>query len=63
MVKKQFYLSLPKIYTKVEKLSVIYQSTTKTKIDFKKKKNIITFVGKLNRAKGYDIFGERQSKY
>ena len=27
------------------------------KIDFKKKRKIISFVGKLNRAKGYDIFG------
>ena len=56
--KKQFLFNLPKIYTKIEKLSVIYQSTTKTRIDLKKKKNIITFIGKLNRAKGYDIFGD-----
>ena len=60
--KKQFLFNLPKIYTKVEKLSVIYQSTTKTRIDFKKKKNIITFIGKLNRAKGYDIFGDAAIK-
>ena len=37
--------------------SVVYQSVNKPKIDFKKKKNIISFIGKLNRAKGYDIFG------
>ena len=40
-----------------QKTIVCYQSSSKTKIDFKKKKNIISFVGKLNRAKGYDIFG------
>ena len=56
--KKQFLLDLPKIYQKIDKLSVIYQSTIKRKIDLKKKENIITFVGKLNYAKGYDLFGE-----
>ena len=30
----------------------------KKKINFKKKEKIIIFVGKLNRAKGYDVFGE-----
>ena len=38
-------------------LIVIHQSTSKTKVDFKKKKKIISFVGKLNTSKGYDIFG------
>ena len=37
--------------------SVIYQSVNKPKINFKKKQNIISFIGKLNTAKGYDIFG------
>ena len=36
---------------------VIFQSATKNKINLKKKKKWITFVGKLNRSKGYDIFG------
>ena len=40
-----------------EKMNVIYQSTTPTKVNIKKKKKWITFVGKLNRAKGYDLFG------
>ena len=40
-----------------EKLIVINQSASKNKIIFKNKKKIITFVGKLNRAKGYDLFG------
>jgi glycosyltransferase involved in cell wall biosynthesis len=37
--------------------SVVYQSVDKPKIAFNKKQNIISFIGKLNRAKGYDIFG------
>ena len=41
----------------MNKLTVIYQSAKKVKIDFNKKKNIISFVGKLNTAKGYDLFG------
>ena len=41
-----------------DKIKVIPQSTSKVKIDFSKKKKIISFVGKLNSAKGYDIFGE-----
>ena len=39
--KTQFLFNLPKIYTKIQKLSVIYQSTTKPKIDLKKKKKIL----------------------
>ncbi len=55
--KKRFIKNLDKIYHKSDKLLVIYQSTNKVKVNFKNKKKIITFVGKLNRAKGYDIFG------
>jgi glycosyltransferase involved in cell wall biosynthesis len=60
--KKRFINNLDKIYHKSNKLIVIYQSTNKVKIDFKKKEKIITFVGKLNRAKGYDIFGKTITK-
>ena len=60
--KKQFLFNLPKIYIKIQKLSVIYQSTVKPKINLKKKQNIITFIGKLNSAKGYDVFGEAAIK-
>ena len=60
--KKQFLLNLPKIYTKIKKLSVVYQSTIKPKINLKKKEKIITFIGKLNSAKGYDVFGEASIK-
>ena len=37
--------------------SVVYQSVNKPKINFKNKNKIISFIGKLNRAKGYDVFG------
>ena len=39
-----------------EKLIVIYQSAKKQNLNLKNKKNFITFVGKLNKSKGYDIF-------
>ncbi len=58
----QFTYDLPKIYLKISKLSVVYQSTNRAKIDLKKKENIITFVGKLNAAKGYDLFGNATIK-
>ena len=42
----------------LNKTELCYQSTSKIKIDFNKKQKIISFVGKLNKAKGYDIFGQ-----
>jgi glycosyltransferase involved in cell wall biosynthesis len=56
--KKQYLKDLKNFYHKSKKLEVIHQSTAKTKINLKKKEKLITFVGKLNSAKGYDIFGE-----
>ena len=56
--KKQFLKSLPVFYLKSEKLLVIHQSINKKKVDLRKKERIITFVGKLNSAKGYDLFGD-----
>jgi glycosyltransferase involved in cell wall biosynthesis len=55
--KSRFLIDLPS-WTNQDKLSIIYQSTSKTKINFTKKKNIISFIGKLNTSKGYDIFGK-----
>ena len=55
--KEQFTKGLDNFYSGTSKLEVINQSTNKPKIDFTKKKKIITFVGKLNSAKGYDLFG------
>jgi len=40
-----------------DKLTTIYQSASKTKINFNKKEKIVSFIGKLNTAKGYDLFG------
>ena len=56
--KSRFLTSLEEIYIKSQKLIVIHQSTNKKKIDFQKKEKTVIFVGKLNRAKGYDVFGE-----
>tara|TARA_B110000444_G_C18843310_1_gene600282 strand:+ start:77 stop:2197 length:2121 start_codon:yes stop_codon:yes gene_type:complete len=55
--KNRFLSKMNDIYVRSEKLLVVPQSTSKERVNLKKKKNIITFVGKLNRAKGYDIFG------
>ena len=56
--KNRFLSDLDQIYMKSQKLLVIRQSADKQKVDLKKKEKIITFVGKLNRAKGYDVFGK-----
>jgi len=40
-----------------EQLVVINQSAKKSKVNLINKKKIITFVGKLNKSKGYDLFG------
>ena len=40
------------------KIVTIYQSASKTKINFNKKKKLVSFIGKLNTAKGYDLFGK-----
>jgi len=55
--KKRFLESLDNFYCGSPKLEVINQSTNKPKIDFTKKNKVITFIGKLNSAKGYDLFG------
>ena len=57
--KKRFLEKMENKFINSEKLLVAFQSTLKPKnVNIKKKKNWITFVGKLNRAKGYDIFGK-----
>ena len=55
--KSRFVEGLDNFYSGSPKLEVINQSTNKPKIDITKKNKIITFVGKLNSAKGYDLFG------
>ena len=55
--KKRFLEGLDNKFINSNKLLIFYQSAKKNKISIiKKKKKWITFVGKLNRAKGYDIF-------
>jgi len=57
--KNRFLENLDTIYINSEKLIVCYQSAAKGNLNcLKKKNNWITFVGKLNSAKGYDIFGK-----
>ena len=55
--KKRFLENISSGSISSEKLIVIFQSASKNVINFKSKKKWITFVGKLNRSKGYDIFG------
>ena len=56
--KLQYLKNLKNFFYKSPKLEVIHQSVNKKKIDILKKEKLISFVGKLNNAKGYDIFGE-----
>ena len=53
----KFMKGLNKKYN-TDKLEVINQSTIKKIINFKNKKKIILFVGRLNASKGYDLFGK-----
>ena len=55
--KNRFLTKLDTIYIKSPKLIVIKQSADIQKVNLDKKENLITFVGKLNKAKGYDVFG------
>ena len=54
---KRFFIDIENDELLKQKTSVCYQSTSATKIDFRKKKKTISFIGKLNSAKGYDLFG------
>ena len=61
--KKRFLEGLENKFVNSHKLVVFYQSAKKSSLSIlNKKKNWITFVGKLNRAKGYDIFSETIKK-
>ena len=55
---KRFFINIENENLLKQKTAVCYQSTSKTKINFNKKKKIISFIGKLNSAKGYDLFGK-----
>ena len=56
--RKRFLEGIEGLHINSEKMSVIYQSTSLKKININNKEKWITFVGKLNRAKGYDLFGK-----
>ena len=61
--KKRFLEGLENKFVNSEKLLICYQSARKnSKKILNKKEKWITFVGKLNRAKGYDIFCKSISK-
>jgi len=55
--KKRFLEGMHNKFINSDKLLVVFQSASKQKINLNKKENLITFVGKLNKSKGYDIFG------
>ena len=55
--KKRFLEGLENKFVNSDKLLIFYQSAKKGSLNYiKNKKKWITFVGKLNKAKGYDIF-------
>ena len=55
--RNRFFLGFEKSKILHDKTTICYQSTNNVVIDFKKKEKIISFIGKLNKSKGYDIFG------
>ncbi len=56
--RKRFFIGIDDKYLIKSKTAICFQSAPKTTIDFNKKEKLISFVGKLNSAKGYDLFGE-----
>ena len=56
--RNRFFIDIKNKAKLLKKTSICFQSSSKIKINFKQKEKIISFVGKLNRAKGYDIFGK-----
>jgi glycosyltransferase involved in cell wall biosynthesis len=56
--KSRFLLNLKLNKFQKEKIQIIHQSTNKVKISLNNKQNNIIFVGRLNKSKGFDIFGK-----
>ena len=56
--KNRFFVGIEKFYSNSEKIEVICQSTERALVNLNNKKKIIMFVGKLNKSKGYDLFGK-----
>jgi len=55
--KRRFLQGMKNDYVNNDKLIVVNQSAKKDTFKINRKKKIITFVGKLNKSKGYDLFG------
>ena len=60
--KSRFFIGIDNFYFNSEKVAVICQSTNKSIVNLDSKKKIIMFVGKLNKSKGYDLFGKATIK-
>ena len=61
--KKRFLEGLDNKFVNSNKLVVFYQSAKKNSLSIiNQKNNWITFVGKLNKAKGYDVFAKTIKK-
>jgi glycosyltransferase involved in cell wall biosynthesis len=60
--KNRFFNGIDKFYLNSENIEIINQSTSKSSVNLDNKKKIIMFVGKLNRSKGYDLFGKAAIK-
>ena len=56
--RKRFLEGIEGSHLNSEKLIVIYQSAKRVHVNLNAKNKWITFVGKLNKAKGYDLFGK-----
>tara|TARA_B100000902_G_scaffold359748_1_gene375846 strand:+ start:15252 stop:17366 length:2115 start_codon:yes stop_codon:yes gene_type:complete len=59
---KRFFVDIKNEKLLKQKTAICHQSTSKTKINFRNKNKIISFIGKLNSAKGYDLFGKAITK-
>ena len=57
-VKKRFMIGLRNKKLSSSQFEIIQHCTLKKKINIKNKKKIILFVGRLNKSKGYDVFGK-----
>ncbi len=55
--KRRFLEGMKNDFINSEKLIVVNQSAKKNNFKLKNKTKLITFVGKLNKSKGYDLFG------
>ena len=56
--KNRFFIGIDKFYSNSEKIDIICQSTNRTPVNINNKNKTIMFVGKLNKSKGYDLFGK-----